>query len=137
MGRIHIHDMADDEPVEQHPKRRQVLLYGGLGMRRLQLLNEWGDADGFDRSQIEQSAPLAPVRKSARRFVMGPPRVLVADIRCEEFPEALGGPGVTQEYGRKPGAQARKLDRGREGDMRVNRAGHTRCSLLGLDPTGT
>jgi len=65
-----------------------VLLHGRFRMRYLQFLNESRHVDGLDR-QIEYPTPFAPVRKSARRFVINASRIFIANVCSERFPEAL------------------------------------------------
>jgi hypothetical protein len=87
---------------------RSMLLHRGLGMSNLQLLDESRHVNGFDRGQIEYPASLAPVRESARCLVVGPPRVLIANVCREELPEALRCLRIRQKHSRKPDIQLRQ-----------------------------
>jgi len=58
--------------------------------------------------QARESPALAPLRKTAGRFVMGQPRVLVADIGGEEAEEPLRCFFIRQEQRRKLRGQARE-----------------------------
>src|SRR5437870_11498360 len=78
-----------NEPVEKHPKCRQVLLHCRLGVRALQILDISCNVYRFDFSQIEQPASFAPVGKTAHSLVVRPPRVSIANVCREEFPEAF------------------------------------------------
>jgi Resolvase, N terminal domain len=63
-------------------------------VRPLQFLDVGRHVNRPYLSQVKQPAALAPVVKPAGRLVIGPPRVLVADVCCGEFPEPLGRLGI-------------------------------------------
>jgi hypothetical protein len=62
--------------------------------------------------------------------VQGASRVLVPDIRREEFPESFGCLGVRKKYHRKPGSEHRQSGGPFKNDKPISRAGHTPHSLL-------
>jgi hypothetical protein len=45
--------MAYDQPVKQHPQRRQILLDRRFGMRPLQFFDESNDVKRLHRIEIE------------------------------------------------------------------------------------
>ena len=59
-GRIDRHDLAHDQPVEQHPDAGEMLLDGGRRNPLQQLLDVGGDVDGLDVAQMGDAAGLAP-----------------------------------------------------------------------------
>ena len=71
MRRVDGEDLADDEPVEQHADRRQVLLDGRpggralshgaiAGVRHLQRFDIGGDMEGLDIDEPADAVLLAP-----------------------------------------------------------------------------
>lgn len=75
VGRVHVDDVARYKPIEEHSQRGQVLLHGGRGKFRLQLLHKGGDVDGAARRRAgrwrvdrtrPQSGGLTFVRKPVR-----------------------------------------------------------------------
>ena len=80
-------DLADDEPVEEHPQRREVLLDGRGRARGRELLDVRRDHHGLHLVEGEASA-LAPLRESADGREVGVSGVRVADMGGEELPEA-------------------------------------------------
>ena len=107
--------MTDDEPIEEHMQRRKMLLDGWLGMRALQLLHKCGDIERLYPGEIKQPTTFAPVREPECRFVVRPPRALVADGYREKFPEALSRLRVSQKYSGQLGVPRHKLQRRGEG----------------------
>ena len=92
-------DLADDEPVEEHPKGREVLLDGRRRARGRGLLDGRRDHHGFDLVEGEASV-LAPLREAAHSREIGEARVRVPDVGGEELPEApLGALGGGEERG--------------------------------------
>ena len=82
--RIMRHHLAGDQPVEQHPHRREFLLHG---RRRVVLLHEFdiaGYVIGPDGWQGE-AARLAPGEKMTAGAGVGSAGVRVADVGGEEF----------------------------------------------------
>ena len=89
-GRVGRHDLAGDQPVEQHPHRGELLLHAGRRMGLLERLYIGGDIERPDRGQ-RQAAIFAPGEELAARPRIGPARVRVADVGGEEFDVAPGG----------------------------------------------
>ena len=110
-------DLADDEPVEEHPQRREVLLDGRRRTRGCELLEVGCDYHGLDLAQSEASA-LAPLREPAHGREVGEARVRIPDVGGEELPEAPLGPlgGGVERRRRRPargrGRARRALGRG-------------------------
>lgn len=100
MRRIHVDYLADDEPVEEHSYRGQVLLYGRFCKSLTEALDIPRDMHGLHVRQVVHAALGAEFRKLAGRVVIGPPRVLVLDVRCEEIEEALRRPSLVKKQGR-------------------------------------
>ncbi len=89
-GRVVRHDLAGDQPVEQHPHGGELLLHG---RRRVGLLHGFdiaGDVIGPDGWQRE-AARLAPRQKIRAGAGVGPAGVWVADVGGEEIDVAPGG----------------------------------------------
>ena len=84
--RVERHDLADDQPVEQHPDRRQVLLHARRRQLPRELLHVGRDHHRLDLRQGDPMKP-APVREPPRRDQVGTPRIRVPDVACEELPE--------------------------------------------------
>jgi len=100
------HDLAGDQPVEEHANGGQLLLDGGLGVRLPQLLDIGGDRHGSDVLQGVNAASLAPVQEGEGVAVIGPAGVRIADLGGEILDEA--GDGVFPG-----GGQDRRHPRGR------------------------
>ena len=90
-GGIDRHDLADDQPVEQMPQRRQAQLRGRRGSRLLQLLDIGGDMHALDGGDARDAARLQPIEEFDGGARIGAARVRIADIGGEEFKEAIGG----------------------------------------------
>jgi len=103
VGRIHVDDVADHQPVEQHAERGQVLLNRGrrkwflLQFLVLQVLDECGDMEGLDAGELSDSVALAPFREAPCRVQIRLARVVVLDLSGEKFEHALGGFGRWRE----------------------------------------
>jgi hypothetical protein len=70
----------------------------------LKFLDECGDMDGLNASELADAAGFAPDREAARGIHVRLARVVVADLGGEEFADALGGFGHRrEERGREPG----------------------------------
>ena len=103
-------DLADDEPVEEHPERREVLL-DARGRKRLgELLDVGRDDHRLDLVEGEASA-LAPLGEPAHGREVGEARVPVPDVGCEKLPEAPLGVLRGREERRR-----RRVARGRGGE---------------------
>ena len=101
--------LADDEPVEEHPERREVLLHARRRERAGELLDVGRDHHGLDLVEREASA-LAPLGEAAHGREVGEARVGIPDVGGEELPEApLGALGGGEERRR------RRAGRGRSG----------------------
>jgi hypothetical protein len=83
--------LADDEPVEQHADRGQVLLDGRLGGCRLQHLYIGGDVNRFDVGKLADLVLLDPGEEMTRGTVIGHAGVLVTDRRVEKLDKAARG----------------------------------------------
>ena len=87
-------DLADDEPVEEHPERSEVLLDARRRERPGELLDVGRDHHGLELAQGEASV-LAPLGEAAHGREVGEARVPVPEVGGEELPEAplrvLGG----------------------------------------------
>ena len=104
VSRIRRHDLADDEPVEQHSDRGQVLLDGRLGSDGTKLLDVSGDVHRLDPLE-RKFFRLAPNRKLRRGDEVRFPCVAVPDVDCRKFLEAASVISVTlQEDGRQGSA---------------------------------
>jgi hypothetical protein len=66
---------------------------------------------------IKQAASFAPVVELAGGLIIGSPRVSIAEVRCEEFPETLGRLCVREKEGRKPHVEIRDVSGTRKGDQ--------------------
>ena len=89
--RVDCEDLADHEPVEQHPDRGEVQFDGRLGVRGLQPLDIGGDVDRLDVGEFADPVLLDPGEKVAGGPVIGHAGVLVADRGGEELQEAPRG----------------------------------------------
>ena len=102
-------DLADDEPVEEHPERREVLLDGRRRERSGELLDVGRDHHGLDLVESDAAA-FAPFGEAAHGREVGEAGVGVPDVGGEELPEAaLGALGGGEERRR------RRAGRGRDG----------------------
>jgi hypothetical protein len=121
-GREHL---ADDEPVEQHADRGQMLLDGRLRgvalldgaiarVRHLQRLQIGGDVKRLDIGELPDAMLLEPGEERARRPVIGQAGVIVLDRSGEEIEEPLcgtvAGPGDHRRH-RQRTAQGRRRNR--------------------------
>ena len=102
-------DLADDEPVEEHPQCGEVLLDARRRERAGELLDVGRDHHGLDLVEGEAST-FAPFGEAAHGREVGEARVGVSDVGGEELPEAaLGAHGGGEERRR------RRAGRGRNG----------------------
>ena len=58
LGRVDGEDSANDEPIEQHADRREVLLHGRLRGQRLQLLDVGCNIKGLDVGEFADAVLL-------------------------------------------------------------------------------
>ena len=102
-------DLADDEPVEEHAQRGQVLLDARSGKRARELLDVGGDHHGLHLVEREATT-LAPVGEAPDGSEVGEPGIGIADMGGEELPEAalgVGGGGEEHRRRRAVGGQGR------------------------------
>ena len=88
-------DLADDEPIEEHPQRGEVLLDARRRERSGELLDVGRDDHGLDLVEREASA-LAPGGETAHGCEVREARVGISDVGGEELPEAVGTSGVSR-----------------------------------------
>ena len=94
-------DLADDEPVEEHPECREVLFDGRGRQLPRELLDVGRDRHGLDLVEGEVSA-LAPLGEAPNGREVREARVPVPNVGGEELPEApLGVLGGGEERGRR------------------------------------
>src|SRR5579871_3211134 len=94
MGWVHRHDLADHQPIEQHPDRRQRLFHRllfAVDILTAHLLDIGRDRKGPDLQERRDAMRLAPGEEPHDLASIRPARVLVADVGGEEFKEALLG----------------------------------------------
>ena len=89
-GRVKWHDLADNQPVEQHADGRQVLLDGRRREGLRQLLDLGSHPHRLDPVQ-RQAPDVTPVGEPVCSCQVSRARVRVADVGCEEFPEPVLG----------------------------------------------
>ena len=106
-------DLADDEPVEEHPERREMLLDARGRERPGKLLDVGRDHHRLDL--VEGEAPvLTPLSEAPDGCEVGEAGVRVPDVGGEELPEA---PLRRARKGRRAPASPRgaRAGRGRAG----------------------
>ena len=84
--RVERQNLPDDQPVEQHPDRRQVLLHARRRQLPRELLDAGRDHHRLDLRQGNAVVP-APVGEVPHRDQVGAPRIRVSDVGGEEFSE--------------------------------------------------
>ena len=105
-------DLADDEPVEEHPERREVLLDARRRERGRELLDVGRDDHRLDLVESEASA-LAPLGEASDGREVREAGVPVPDVGGEELPEApLGALGGGDERWRRRAAGGKGRARG-------------------------
>ena len=87
-GRIHRHDLARHQPVEQVTDRGEALFDGRRGSLTAELLDVGRDMQRPHVDDRGDAGALAPGQKFPRRLRIGAARILVADVGGEEFEEA-------------------------------------------------
>ena len=100
-------DLADDEPVKEHVKRRQVLLDARGRQGAGELLDVGGEHHRLHLVEGESPA-LVPVGEAPRGGEVRKARVGVSDMGGEELPEAALGEG---EGEKSAGAAVRREGR--------------------------
>jgi hypothetical protein len=90
-GRVLAGHLADDQKVEQHADRREVLFHrrGFVGLG--QHLDIGGDVMRADSGEIGRPVFLQPMEKTAYRDGVGRTRVGVADVGGEQVDETQRG----------------------------------------------
>jgi hypothetical protein len=83
------HDLPDDEPIEQHPDRGQVLLNRRGSMRVAEPLDVSGDMMRADLRQLANLAPLAPQEKRAGVPEVCGSGVGISEVGRKKFQEAV------------------------------------------------
>jgi hypothetical protein len=91
MGRIDGENLADDEPIEQHADRREVLLHRRLGGRRLQRLDVSRDVHGLNVGELADAMLLDPGEERAHGPVISHAGVFVADVGGKVFQKPSRG----------------------------------------------
>jgi len=71
--------MAHNQPVKQHAQHCQMLFHSGLGVRLLESLDIGCDINRPYPGEIKNAASFSEDRKPARRLVIGPPSISIAD----------------------------------------------------------
>ena len=100
MRRVDREDLADDEPVEQHADRSQMLLDGRpcrgalpdgaiAGIRHLQRLQIGGDVKRLDIGELADAVLFEPGEERADGPVIGQARVVVLDLGGKKIEEAF------------------------------------------------
>ena len=125
-------DLADDEPVEEHPQRGEVLLDARRREYPGELLDVGRDDHRLDLVEGEASA-LAPFGEAAHGREVGEAGVGVPDVGGEELPEApLGAHGGGEERGRRGAGRRRGGARGGlDAGMQVGEHGGE-CTRIGV-----
>lgn len=90
-GRVVGHDLADDEPVEEHPDCGEVLLGRRCCVCAGHLLDVAGDVVRADRGELMDVPDLEPTEEVADVPVVRGARVPVADVRGEKLQEPVRG----------------------------------------------
>jgi len=130
MRRVDGEDLADDEPVEQHADRGQMLLDGRprgralpdgaiAGIQYRQRLQIGGDVERLDIGQLANAVLLEPGEERTRRRVIGHAGVVVFDRGDEKTEETAGRPITGIGDHRRDGertakCRARRLDHRRQ-----------------------
>ena len=122
--RVCRHDLAGDQPIEQHAHGGELLLHGRRRMGPLERLYIGGDIERPDRRQ-RQAAIIAPSEKLPAGSRISAARVLVPDVRGEEFDITPSGRlrlrrrSAPAPDGRRARSRARRVGGSREDGDRV------------------
>src|SRR3546814_1675305 len=84
-GRVHRHDMARHQPVEQVAHAGELLLDAGRGQLAPQRLDPGRDVERLHASERGNAARLVPGQEVARRARIGAARMRIADGDGEEL----------------------------------------------------
>ncbi len=109
--RVHFDDLADDEPVKEHPDRGQVLFYGGFRKSFTEALDIARDMHRFHVRQIVHAVFRAEFREPAGGIEVSPPCMFILDIRGEEIEEPLRRPRLFEKQGRGATVSGHKVRR--------------------------
>jgi hypothetical protein len=112
VGRIDVDDVAGDEPVEQHAYRGQVLLGGRGRDLGLKVLDEGGDMERLHRCEFIDAFAGASSGEAPGGVQIGPAGMVIVNLPCEEFQDALSGFWCGCEEWRRL-----EIRRGRENDF--------------------
>jgi hypothetical protein len=89
MGRIDVDDMPGNQPVEQHTERGQVLLDCRRRKLVLKIFDEGGHVERLDLGKFVNAVTGTPVSEAACSIHVRAASVIVADLCCEKFQNAL------------------------------------------------
>ena len=103
-----LHDVAGDQPIEQHPDRGQVLLDGRFGVRAAELLDVAGNVHRRHPGKIVQTSRRAPGREGLNGLEVGAAGMRVADVDGEKLPEAPSTLGQLLEQAGQPAGVRRR-----------------------------
>ena len=90
-GRIAANHLANNQPIIEHPDRRQVLLDAWRRACLTEILDVAGDMHRLDGIKTPQPSLLAPAEEFRHRPGIGSPGIGIADIGGEELDKADGG----------------------------------------------
>ena len=115
-GRVLLDHLADDQPIEQHADRGQVLLDGRRLIAARQDLDIGRDVVGADRAELADVVLVEPGEEAAHGDGIGRARVRVADVGGEEVDEpqrgALAGGGDHRRHQHRAGCRFEDGDLG-------------------------
>ena len=94
-------DLADDEPVEEHPDSGEMEFDGGRRHPALQFFDVSGDVDRFDLAQMGEAVPLRPGSEATRGSGVGFAGVRVPDMDGAELGDAALGVGIGRKQRRE------------------------------------
>ena len=88
MSRVGRHDLAGDQPIEEHPDGGQMLFDGRLGMVLHQQLDIRRHVHRLNLVERERPT-LAPGRELRHGDEVRPTSIPITDVDGEEFPKTL------------------------------------------------
>ena len=89
-------DLADDQPVEQHADRGEVLLDGRLLKILAERTDIGRDVHGLDRHELIEAPGVAPGEEAPAGVEIGRAGIRVLDRDGEEFEEAARSTGASR-----------------------------------------
>ncbi len=127
-GGVRRHDLTDDQPVEQHPDRRQVLLDRGSLVGAAEQFDVGRDVVRAHRAERGDLLRVEPGEERARGDRVGGAGVRIADVRGEEIQEPQrGGFTLRRDQSRnQPAGRPRRGDDDRLGSDDERLAGFLR-----------